>query len=77
MSKNNLPKKRTTPTWTHTLPGRYRMLQPHERVRPGDYYQIGKSYALLTADDEMLPHYDPSGGPFGTFWRAVNARKKT
>jgi len=71
MQKRKQQENDSTPTWTHTLPGRYRMLQPHERVQPGDYYQIGKSYALITADDWMLPHYDPSGGPFGTFWRAL------
>lgn len=59
------------PRWTQTLPGHYRMLQPHDQVQPGDYCQIGKSYSLITADDSMLPDYDPSGGPFGTFWRAL------
>jgi hypothetical protein len=71
MPNTPTPMPNATARWVHQLPGRYRMLQPHERVRPGDDYQIGKSYALLTADDWMLPHYDPSGGPFGTFWRAV------
>lgn len=61
MDKNDLPE------WTQELPGSYRVLQPRERVQAGDYLQIGQSYALIPQDDWMIPHYRPSGGPFGTF----------
>lgn len=57
----------TKPKWTGTLPGKYRVVQPHERVENGDYYQIGKAYALI--DDAHRLHYTPSGGMYGTFWR--------
>ena len=67
MSAGRLP----GPSWTHTLPGRYRILQPHETVKAGDYMQIGSSYSRVDADDSMLEEYEPSGGPFGTFWRWV------
>jgi hypothetical protein len=57
--------------WLKKLPGAYRIVQPHEKVKAGDYMQIGSSYSRINADDWVLPHYDPSGGPFGTFWRKV------
>ena len=60
------------PSWTQKLPGHYRIVQPHEKVRAGDYMQIGQSYARIDADDWVLPFYDPSGGPFGTYWRKVS-----
>jgi len=57
------------PSWTQTLPWKGRIVQPHEKVKAGDYMQIGKSYSRIDADDWMLPHYEPSGGAYGTYWR--------
>jgi len=61
------------PKWAHTLPGSYRIVQPHERVKNGDYYQIGKAYALI--DDAHTHRYSPTGGMYGTFWRAERDRR--
>lgn len=59
-------------TWTYELPGPHRIAQPHENVQAGDYMQIGSGYSLVPETDWMIPYYRPSGGPFGTFWRAIH-----
>lgn len=62
-----------TPRWTHKLPSEYRVLQPHERVQNGDYYQIGTAYALID-DADRHRYVGPTGGMYGTFWRKQDQR---
>jgi hypothetical protein len=57
--------------WLEKLPGHWRVLQSDDKVKSGDYMQIGKHYARIDENDWVLPYYDCSGGPFGTFWREI------
>ncbi len=59
--------------WLKKLPGSWRILQSNDKVRVGDYMQIGLSYSKINSGDWVLPYYDCSGGPYGTFWREINA----
>jgi hypothetical protein len=61
------------PDWTHKLPGHYRLVQPHEKVQIGDYMQIGSAYSLIDGTSQYMDSFDPSGGPYGTYWRKVEA----
>ena len=54
------------PNWIDSLPG-YRLRQPGEIVRAGDYLQIAKKYSLVDGSiwvGQVIEH----GGPYESVW---------
>jgi hypothetical protein len=72
----------------HSLDSSYRILQPGETVREGDYMQIGRpphvryspvcsaGNCRLWPDCGGVGHVVDNGGAFDTYWRKIDPASK-